>query len=553
MVPEYPDWTVEKRLLVDGYPLLLLQKDGRQIVVSQGYHKRIIEFLLNASKPHQPWAEERGGVKLESIDHLLHQGFTSGEGWGISGVFYGHRIRPEEFGEYQQDPEFVQEQGRYQRRFGIPLNGPVWNVGVNSGDWRNAAQYIPESNIQKIIELEQALLLGSTELPEGASLVQEMPSSPFALRIDGYTVWVQLDHNDQPQLSALESIVRANGSEFSDAPILEFLLEQVQDDAAFPKFWRQIQLGAAYKSQTSELFQVAPSVDDYHYQHVDALFELRRRLGSVPEPIWVYSDRRDQRLRFHCLTHSTVLKVIRLARELVLSHHILMLEGLEVLSEDEWDLRFGWASSTGLRPSQIRVMEEYAASYLEALHSNATNLERERSELLELMTRGRLFNRNLDVDGVLSQIEEAGATHLIECATAALGMFRHLDHHTRRYPELDLPTLEDVGKLPIALDWFLHPIDFPADRIADFGEFTAHAEAAWYDAAPQSLVPLELEFLGIPVRLLLAWDGGVPKLAHAERILSKSPTEADDIEAYHARHGLGAWDRIPYKRKRGQP
>ncbi|MDX2007955.1 MAG: hypothetical protein SFU83_22160 [Meiothermus sp.] len=544
---------MEKRLLVDGYPLLVLRKDEKKIVVSEGYYKNIIEFLLNASKPSEPWAEERGGVKLESIDHLLHQGFVSGEGWALSEVFYGHLIQLEEFAEYQQDPEFLEELERYQKRFGQPPNEPVWNVRVSSGSWRNSAQYIPQSSVHKIIKAEATLLLGKTLLPEGVSLVQELPPSPFALLVDGYTVWVRLDENDLPQLSARESIARAYGSEYSDRPILEFLLEQAQNDATFPEFWRRIQLGAEYKSQTHELFQVAPSFDDFDYPHVDALFELQRRLGRVPEPIWVYSDRRDPRLRFHCLAHSTLHKVVWLARELVLCQYILLLEGLEVLSENAWDLRFGWAGSTGMLPGEIRMLEEYAASYLRALENNASNLERERSELLELMTRGRLFNRDLDVDGVLSQIEEAGATHLLECATAALGMFRHLDHHARRYPELDLPTLDDVGKLPVALDWFLRPIDFPADRIADFGEFTAHAETAWHDADPQSLVPLEMEFLGIPVHLLLAWDGGVPKLAHAERILSKSPTEADDIEAYHARHGLGAWDRIPYKRKRGQP
>lgn len=163
----YPDWSIVQRILVDGFELVVLERNGQRRLVAEGYHASIIEFLLNAAKPHQPWAEERGGVKFEGVDHLFHQGFVSGEGWAVSGVYYGHLVRPEEFEEHRQDPEFVEEQARYEQCLGKPLDEPVWQVGVNSGSWRNVAQYIPQSSIQKIIQIENALLLGDVKLLEG--------------------------------------------------------------------------------------------------------------------------------------------------------------------------------------------------------------------------------------------------------------------------------------------------------------------------------------------------------------------------------------------------
>ncbi len=83
--PNYPDWSITKRLLVNGYPLLLLEKDDEKIVLSEGAYKLIIEFLPNVSKPHLSSPED--------VNFIMHQSFTSDEGWAISGVFYGHLIQ----------------------------------------------------------------------------------------------------------------------------------------------------------------------------------------------------------------------------------------------------------------------------------------------------------------------------------------------------------------------------------------------------------------------------------------------------------------------------
>ncbi len=105
--------------------------------MSNGFYKLIIEFLLNVSKPHSS--------SLDDVNFIMHQGFTSGEGWAISGVFYEHLIQPKEFAEYQSDPNFIAELEQYQNRTGKMLNVPVLHVSVNSGDWRNAKQFIPQS------------------------------------------------------------------------------------------------------------------------------------------------------------------------------------------------------------------------------------------------------------------------------------------------------------------------------------------------------------------------------------------------------------------------
>jgi hypothetical protein len=334
--PNYPDWSITKRLLVDDYPLLLLEKDDQKIVLSDGVYKNLIEFLLNVSKPFVS--------SPENVNFIMHEGFMSNTGWAISGFFFGQLIKPSEFGEFQSDPDFTIELEKYQIRTGQVLVEPVWHVSVSSGDWRNVATYIPQNSIQKIIDVEAQLLGEST-----------------------------------------------------------------------------------------------------------------------------------------------------------------LLEGVQVLSEDDWDLRFGWAATTGLRPSLLPLLEACASDYLEALNTNSDALESARARLLDALARADLLNREFESDGVYYQLKETGCVNLKTCLDNAECLYGYLISDAR-LEDYGLPEEDDVRDSNFSLDWMMQSSTMNYN-------FFAAVEQFFLSAAPQNLEPLFFESM----RLDLVMDGGVIKLGQVER------------------------------------
>ena len=347
--PNYPDWNITKRLLVDGYPLLLLEKDNKKIVLSEGVYKLIIEFLLNVSKPHIS--------SFDDVNSIMHQGFASGTGWAISGVFYGHLIQPSEFTEYISDPEFSTELEQYQQRTGQVLNEPIWHVSVNSGDWRNAKQFMPQSSVHKIIELETRL------------------------------------------------------------------------------------------------------------------FHKKR----------------------------------------------LLLEGVKVLSEDDWDLRFGWAASTGLRPSLLPMLERYAARYLKKLETKSVNVGAARFVLLRALIQVGLLNCEFETDGIYHQLKESGCVNLKSCLDNAEYLYGYINSQVRFRAELSV--IDDIRDLSISLDWmFQNQIDSKFGHTLTY-HFLVEAEAFLKAAKPKNLESLQFEDL----QLFLIEDSGKIKLSHVQQRLKKTP------------------------------
>ncbi|MEY4529711.1 MAG: hypothetical protein RLZZ156_432 [Deinococcota bacterium] len=348
--PNYPDWQITKRLLVDGYPLLLLERDTKKIVLSEGVYKLIIEFLLNVSKPHTS--------SFDDVNSIMHHGFISGTGWAISGVFYGHLIQPSEFKDYISDPEFNAELEQYQQRTGQVLNEPIWHVSINSGDWRHAKQFIPQSSVQKIIELETQLV------------------------------------------------------------------------------------------------------------------SARKRV-RLPE-------------------------------------------GVQVLSEDEWDLLFGWAAVTGLRPSQLGRLERYAARYLEKLETKSVNIGAVRFVLLRALDHASLLNREFETDGVYYQLKESGCHSLKLCLDNAEYLYGYINSQVRL--KSDLPIVEDIRDSSISLDWMFQTTDSSLSHVLTYG-FLVEAEAFLSAAKPKNLEPLDFEDL----LLFLIEDNGQIKLSHVQRSSEATP------------------------------
>ncbi len=523
--PNYPDWNITKRLLVDGYPLLLLEKDNKKIVLSEGVYKLIIEFLLNVSKPHIS--------SFDDVNSIMHQGFASGTGWAISGVFYGHLIQPSEFSEYHSDPEFSTELEQYQKRTGQVLNEPIWHVSVNSGDWRHAKQFMPQSSVQKIIEVESLLFSDSNVLLEGVEITKSMTNAAFSLLIDGYTIDVKFE-SGQPIFSSRESIVRSYNAKEKDVPIIDFILTQVQNEERFEDFWMHLQKGWRYNLERAQLFQIKPE-DFLEYHQLFALHELCERLGDVQEPVWAYQP--TWQYDFHCLTHSTVLKMVRLTREILLSQNILLLRDVEVLSEDDWDLRFGWAASTGLRPSLLPRLEACATEYLAALKTGLPTLESARTNLLDELSRAGLLNREFENEAVYYQLKSANCVNLKTCLDNAEYLYGYLISDTR-LEDYSLPKEHDIRDLGVSLDWMIHAPDYPSDGHAFTYDFLAAAEQVFLAAKRENIEPIIFESLTIPMRLILVWDDRMIKLGHAERVKPKSLTEGQDLERMFKQAGI---------------
>jgi hypothetical protein len=67
------------------------------------------------------------------------------------------------------------------------------------------------------------------------------------------------------------------------------------------------------------------------------------------------------------------------------------------LSEDEWEIRFGWAEQTGLVPSLLRKLEKIAADYMQFFTNQGqlyqpSQVEPYRAKLLQALDAVGLLN-----------------------------------------------------------------------------------------------------------------------------------------------------------------
>lgn len=301
-VPDYPGWSLARRLLVGGYPLLLLEQGERRLVISEGPYRQIIELLLNAAKPHEPWVSAHGATRIESIDHILHQGFVSETGWAISGVFFGELVRPAAFADWRDDAAFVAELARLRRRTGAEPGEPIWNASVASGSWRHAACSIPQRSIERLIELETILLSGRADLPEDAADALPAPDPPFELLVDGRSVWASADEQGELRLSAHAD------------PAVAFVLAQAQGDASFHALWACAQGVRPYTAEGGALVPLAPDGPGDSLQPRERAWAYHAEPDGTPHP----------------LAHATLMALLRVTRELLLSQYVLLLAGVAV-------------------------------------------------------------------------------------------------------------------------------------------------------------------------------------------------------------------------------
>jgi hypothetical protein len=483
------EWTPRTRFFVDGYPLLLLRRGTERLVLSEGRYAAIIQFFLPLAEPlefPEGWQAIGGNTKIKNLHNPMHRAFVAGQEWtdGQGQISFCLLDPVRDFAEHQTDPEFLE--------LTKTTTTPIWHVNV--AWWRNEAQYIPQSSLENILEFARLLL---SENFSDVAVISTNPQQEFSVRVSGHVVCVGLSETTTNLFLSSQDTVH-----YRALPLIEFLLEQVQNETDFAEFWEYINHGRGFnRTQPYPKFFRIPPEELSDFRRFPEFQDFLERHSTLQESVWLYLPTWDSEMFF--MHGSTIQKIVQVARALHLSRELLTRANIQVLSLDEWDAHFGWAASTGLYPSQLPPLEQLATRYLQALKAQSPDLQPARAELLEALSAVGLLNTDI-ADGVYSQLQENGHLNLKTCVDNAEYLYAYMKRHT---------DLSDIRKLPISLDWMIHA---PQPVSSDFFVFLQAAHQAWYAANPQSLAPLEFVFLTVPIQLFLVWDNGAPKLSNAK-------------------------------------
>ena len=170
--PEYPDWVLEQRLLVDGYPLLVLEKNGQRVFKSEGRSQEIIEFLLPLNEAGDDWEHVRDNTRVWCIHNQLHHAFITGSEWtdGQGNIWMTLFDPVVDFAEHECE-EFLEFLEIHHKRTGQPLIEPIWHVAC--AWWRAAFTYITKSSIEKIYQVKRNIHDGTSPLLEGVVIAPD--------------------------------------------------------------------------------------------------------------------------------------------------------------------------------------------------------------------------------------------------------------------------------------------------------------------------------------------------------------------------------------------
>jgi hypothetical protein len=480
------EWTVKNHFLVDGYPLLLLERGSERMVLSEGRYAAIIQFFLPLAEPSdapEDWQPVGDNTKIKNLHNPMYRAFVAEQPWtdGQGQIMFCLLDPVNDFAEHQTDPDFLE--------LATKTTSPIWHVNV--AWWRNEARYIPQQSLENILEFARLLL--SQDFLD-VEVISAIPQKEFSVQVGGFGIGVGLSEKTKNVFSSSQDAAVSR-----DLPFIEFLLEQVQNQ---PDFLESIELGQGLQSTESypKFFRIPPE-ELPDFRRFPEFQKFLEQYDHSQEPVWFYLPTWDSE-QFY-LRDSTVQNIVKATRALHQAQELLTRANIELLHLDEWDRLFGWSASTGLRPSQLPRLEQIAMRYLQALEQQNPALEIARAGLLEVLSEVGLLNRDI-ADGVYSQLQEQGYLNFKKCVDNAEYLYGYMKRHTN---------LSDIRKLPISLDWMIHA---PQPVSSDFFVFLRAAHQAWYAADPQSLVPLELTFLTVPIQLFLVWDNGAPKLSNAK-------------------------------------
>jgi hypothetical protein len=281
--------------------------------------------------------------------------------------------------------------------------------------------------------------------------------------IDGYTLVIQRV-DAAIEFSGRHS--RQSESAFNDSWMIQLLASQTLDAQTYPEFWRCLNqfepcrvltYDAFGRPYETELWSI-PIADADKYQDW-SLWELSHyHAESCDQMIWrwVPGDYHPD----YYMRHSTVLKIVQVARSWVEHQQIPPIAGVAVVSEIEWQRRFNSSGAnppsnnkfSALRSTQIsllippilRDLERRVGDYLALFVDRARRYTPDTANYL----RGELLHR-LNLAGLSDRPLEQWA-QLMDYPQ----LQRCLGLLDRFYQKLN-SAFKGLGQSPLVLDWVI--------------------------------------------------------------------------------------------------
>jgi hypothetical protein len=240
---------------------------------------------------------------------------------------------------------------------------------------------------------------------------------------------------------------------YDDSSLIEFLARNAQDE----RFWRCFQARTVYEEGEERCF----SMDA---QQLIADHRWRLSQSYLNWAVWelIHAEPLAQSIclwhpgsyyRMFCIPYRTALKILQLVRDWMDGQQI-QLEGVEVLSEAEWNSHFLSAARSSpslLIPQILADLEQTASTYLLFFEDHAcfytpNQVEPIRFELLSQMSIAGLLNRKISAE---TRDRLSVYPNLQRCVLQAEQLWYSLDCTQAAIA---------LGKTGLTLDWmFLHP------------------------------------------------------------------------------------------------
>lgn len=303
--------------------------------------------------------------------------------------------------------------------------------------------------------------------------------------IDGYTLVVETRFdlvNATTAIAFWGRHSRQSCSVHNDSWLIEFLAHQTLDSQIYANFWQCLNQLEPYQAVDQELDR--PSSQELlpiTINHADdlkdwSLWELiyshqKTEGESWAEPIWRWVP--GSYFPDYYMAHSTVLKIVQVARSWVESQQIPAIAGVEMLTEKQWIDRFDALGSNPystrkflisrdgeaslLIPPILGHLEEIARHYLELFADNAhfynpIDASYIRQELLNRLGIAKLIDRDISAE-LLEKL--ADYPSLQHCVIMGDRLRQKMDCRTQG---------KLIQQVALSLDWMFFESIYPPPK-----------------------------------------------------------------------------------------
>lgn len=304
----------------------------------------------------------------------------------------------------------------------------------------------------------------------------EMPKQPQFVLIDGYTLVIEVTVD---AVKFLGRHSRQSCSAYNDSWLIEFLANQTLNTQIYQDFVLCLNQLQPYRTLDSELYRPLPQklspisiadADNYKDWSLWELIDYCTKIngGSFDEPIWHWIP--GSYFPDYYMAHSTVLKIVQVARSMVEGRQVPPIAGVEVLKEKQWVDRFDTLGSNPYSTHKFSASRVLETSLLipPILH----DLEKTAGRYLELFAdNARLYNP-IDASYIrqdlLNHLEIA---KLIDRDISALLWEEFLDYPSLKYCIIIADRLHQkmncqiqdlrIQQVALSLDWILFDAIYP--------------------------------------------------------------------------------------------